>query len=89
MLKLADTFSCEVVLSKEEGAAYAVFSGYRPQFYFRTTDDWELCCRRVRDGDARGQHRRRHAIALIAMEEGCAAIREAARRRWRRRQDIE
>jgi len=34
------TFKCEVyVLSKEEGGRHTpFFKGYRPQFYFRTTD---------------------------------------------------
>src|SRR5204862_1461911 len=38
-------FSCEVyVLSKEEGGRHTpFFPGYRPQFYFRTTDVTGTC----------------------------------------------
>jgi len=52
-------FECEVyVLTKEEGGRHTpFFKGYRPQFYFRTTDVTGLIeCRRHRDGDAWGQH---------------------------------
>ncbi len=53
-------FECEVyVLTKEEGGRHTpFFKGYRPQFYFRTTDVTgavELP-EGDGDGDARGQH---------------------------------
>ena len=49
-------FKCEVyVLGKDEGGRHTpFFNGYRPQFYFRTTDvtgDCVLTCR-SRDGNA-------------------------------------
>ena len=32
-------FKCEVYITKEEGGRHTpIFKGYRPQFYFRTTD---------------------------------------------------
>ena len=53
-------FSCEVyVLSKEEGGRHTpFFPGYRPQFYFRTTDVTGSCgaAGGDGDGDAWGQH---------------------------------
>ena len=53
-------FECEVyVLTKEEGGRHTpFFKGYRPQFYFRTTDvtgTIELPAGHG-DGHARGQH---------------------------------
>jgi len=48
-------FEAEVyVLSKEEGGRHTpFFNGYRPQFYFRTTDVTGACdLPRHRDGDA-------------------------------------
>jgi len=51
--------SCEVyVLAKEEGGRHTpFFKGYRPQFYFRTTDDRQRSsCPRGWNGHARGQH---------------------------------
>ena len=53
-------FSAEVyVLSKEEGGRHTpFFNGYRPQFYFRTTDVTGCggAAAGHRDGDAGGQH---------------------------------
>ena len=53
-------FTCEVyVLSKEEGGRHTpFFQGYRPQFYFRTTDVTGSCraAGGDGDGDAGGQH---------------------------------
>ena len=47
------------VLTKEEGGRHTpFFTGYRPQFYFRTTDITGVAhlARRSRDGDAGRQH---------------------------------
>ena len=53
-------FECEVyVLTKEEGGRHTpFFKGYRPQFYFRTTDvtGTDRVAGQHRDGDAGGQH---------------------------------
>ena len=78
-------FSCEVyVLSKEEGGRHTpFFPGYRPQFYFRTTDVTGSCelpagTEMVMPGDNIGMVVTR--IAPIAMEEGLRfAIREGGR----------
>jgi elongation factor Tu len=72
------------VLSKEEGGRHTpFFKGYRPQFYFRTTDVTGAvrAAGRRRDGDA-GRQREDggELIAPIAMEEGLRfAIREGGR----------
>ena len=78
-------FNCEVyVLSKEEGGRHTpFFKGYRPQFYFRTTDvtgDIELPAgvEMVMPGD--NTQFRVKLIQPIAMEEGLRfAIREGGR----------
>ena len=78
-------FSCEVyVLSKEEGGRHTpFFPGYRPQFYFRTTDVTGSCelpagTEMVMPGDNIGMTVT--LIAPIAMEEGLRfAIREGGR----------
>ena len=78
-------FSCEVyVLSKEEGGRHTpFFPGYRPQFYFRTTDVTGSCelpagTEMVMPGDNIGMVVT--LIAPIAMEEGLRfAIREGGR----------
>src|SRR6188508_1820342 len=78
-------FECEVyVLSKEEGGRHTpFFPGYRPQFYFRTTDVTGSCelpagTEMVMPGDNIGMVVT--LIAPIAMEEGLRfAIREGGR----------
>ncbi|MEO1571231.1 MAG: elongation factor Tu [Bacteroidota bacterium] len=78
-------FECEVyVLSKEEGGRHTpFFKGYRPQFYFRTTDvtgDIELNegVEMVMPGD--NTQFRVKLIQPVAMEEGLRfAIREGGR----------
>jgi len=78
-------FSCEVyVLSKEEGGRHTpVFPGYRPQFYFRTTDVTGSIVlpegtEMVMPGD--NVSMTVELIAPIAMEEGLRfAIREGGR----------
>ena len=78
-------FTCEVyVLSKEEGGRHTpFFPGYRPQFYFRTTDVTGSCelpagTEMVMPGDNIGMTVT--LIAPIAMEEGLRfAIREGGR----------
>jgi elongation factor Tu len=78
-------FSCEVyVLSKDEGGRHTpFFPGYRPQFYFRTTDVTGSCelpagTEMVMPGDNIGMVVT--LIAPIAMEEGLRfAIREGGR----------
>ena len=78
-------FSCEVyILSKEEGGRHTpFFPGYRPQFYFRTTDVTGSCelpagTEMVMPGDNIGLTVT--LIAPIAMEEGLRfAIREGGR----------
>jgi elongation factor Tu len=78
-------FECEVyILSKEEGGRHTpFFKGYRPQFYFRTTDvtgDIELNegVEMVMPGD--NTQFRVQLIQPIAMEEGLRfAIREGGR----------
>jgi elongation factor Tu len=78
-------FSCEVyVLSKEEGGRHTpFFPGYRPQFYFRTTDvtgsiELPAGVEMVMPGDNIGMTVQ--LIAPIAMEEGLRfAIREGGR----------
>ncbi len=78
-------FSCEVyVLSKEEGGRHTpFFNGYRPQFYFRTTDVTGSCVlpegtEMVMPGDNVAMTVT--LIAPIAMEEGLRfAIREGGR----------
>ena len=78
-------FNCEVyILSKEEGGRHTpFFKGYRPQFYFRTTDvtgDIELPegVEMVMPGD--NTQFRVKLIQPIAMEEGLRfAIREGGR----------
>jgi elongation factor Tu len=78
-------FSCEVyVLSKEEGGRHTpFFPGYRPQFYFRTTDVTGSCelpagTEMVMPGDNIGMTVT--LIQPIAMEEGLRfAIREGGR----------
>jgi len=78
-------FTCEVyILSKEEGGRHTpFFPGYRPQFYFRTTDVTGSCelpagTEMVMPGDNIGMTVT--LIAPIAMEEGLRfAIREGGR----------
>jgi elongation factor Tu len=78
-------FSCEVyVLSKEEGGRHTpFFPGYRPQFYFRTTDvtgsvELPAGTEMVMPGD--NIQMTVTLIAPIAMEEGLRfAIREGGR----------
>jgi elongation factor Tu len=78
-------FECEVyVLSKEEGGRHTpFFNGYRPQFYFRTTDVTGACdlpegVEMVMPGD--NVKMKVSLIAPIAMEEGLRfAIREGGR----------
>jgi elongation factor Tu len=78
-------FTCEVyVLSKEEGGRHTpFFPGYRPQFYFRTTDvtgsiELPAGVEMVMPGDNIGMTVQ--LIAPIAMEEGLRfAIREGGR----------
>jgi elongation factor Tu len=78
-------FACEVyILSKDEGGRHTpFFNGYRPQFYFRTTDVTGICTlpagvEMVMPGD-----NIRFDVELInpiAMEEGLRfAIREGGR----------
>jgi elongation factor Tu len=78
-------FTCEVyILSKDEGGRHTpFFPGYRPQFYFRTTDVTGSCVlpegtEMVMPGDNVGLTVT--LIAPIAMEEGLRfAIREGGR----------
>ena len=78
-------FECEVyVLSKDEGGRHTpFFKGYRPQFYFRTTDVTGACelpsgTEMVMPGD--NVKLSVELIAPIAMEEGLRfAIREGGR----------
>ena len=78
-------FECEVyVLKKEEGGRHTpFFKGYRPQFYFRTTDVTGACelpdgTEMVMPGD--NVNLKVELIAPIAMEEGLRfAIREGGR----------
>ena len=78
-------FTCEVyILSKEEGGRHTpFFPGYRPQFYFRTTDVTGSCVlpegtEMVMPGDNIGMTVT--LIQPIAMEEGLRfAIREGGR----------
>ena len=78
-------FECEVyVLSKDEGGRHTpFFKGYRPQFYFRTTDVTGSCelpegVEMVMPGD--NVQMTATLIAPIAMEEGLRfAIREGGR----------
>jgi elongation factor Tu len=78
-------FECEVyVLSKEEGGRHTpFFNGYRPQFYFRTTDVTGSCdlpegTEMVMPGD--NVKMTVSLIAPIAMEDGLRfAIREGGR----------
>jgi hypothetical protein len=72
------------VLSKEEGGRHTpFFKGYRPQFYFRTTDVTGVArvAGRDRDGDA-GRQRAADVelITPVAMDKGLRfAIREGGR----------
>ena len=78
-------FSCEVyVLSKDEGGRHTpFFKGYRPQFYFRTTDVTGICelpegVEMVMPGDNVAMTV--DLIQPVAMEEGLRfAIREGGR----------
>ena len=78
-------FECEVyVLSKDEGGRHTpFFNGYRPQFYFRTTDVTGACelpegIEMVMPGD--NVKMIVNLIAPIAMEEGLRfAVREGGR----------
>ena len=78
-------FECEVyVLSKDEGGRHTpFFDGYRPQFYFRTTDVTGACdlpsgTEMVMPGD--NVQMTVSLIAPIAMEEGLRfAVREGGR----------
>jgi GTPases - translation elongation factors len=78
-------FACEVyILSKDEGGRHTpFFNGYRPQFYFRTTDVTGICTlpegvEMVMPGD--NIRFDVELISPIAMEEGLRfAIREGGR----------
>ncbi|MDP6314168.1 MAG: elongation factor Tu, partial [Arenicellales bacterium] len=78
-------FEAEVyILSKEEGGRHTpFFQGYRPQFYFRTTDVTGQCelpegIEMVMPGD--NVNLNAELISPIAMEEGLRfAIREGGR----------
>ncbi|NMA43492.1 MAG: elongation factor Tu [Oligosphaeraceae bacterium] len=78
-------FKCEVyVLTKEEGGRHTQFKdGYRPQFYFRTTDVTGICrleegVQMIMPGDNASMTI--ELIAPIAMEKGLRfAIREGGR----------
>ncbi|WP_366519128.1 EF-Tu/IF-2/RF-3 family GTPase, partial [Natronocella acetinitrilica] len=78
-------FECEVyILSKDEGGRHTpFFNGYRPQFYFRTTDVTGSCelpsgTEMVMPGD--NVQMTVTLIAPIAMEDGLRfAIREGGR----------
>ena len=78
-------FTCEVyVLSKDEGGRHTpFFKGYRPQFYFRTTDVTGVCelpegVEMVMPGDNVAMEV--NLIQPVAMEEGLRfAIREGGR----------
>ncbi len=78
-------FECEVyILSKDEGGRHTpFFQGYRPQFYFRTTDITGACelpegTEMVMPGD--NVNMKVSLIGPIAMEEGLRfAIREGGR----------
>ena len=78
-------FECEVyILSKDEGGRHTpFFNGYRPQFYFRTTDVTGACdlpegVEMVMPGD--NVKMEVNLIAPIAMDEGLRfAIREGGR----------
>ena len=78
-------FECQVyVLSKEEGGRHKPFSnGYRPQFYFRTTDvTGVVSLENAEDIVMPGDNRKMivNLISEIAMEEGLRfAIREGGR----------
>ena len=78
-------FECQVyVLSKEEGGRHKPFSnGYRPQFYFRTTDvTGVVTLENAEDIVMPGDNRKMivNLISEIAMEEGLRfAIREGGR----------
>ena len=88
-------FTCEVyVLSKEEGGRHTpFFNGYRPQFYFRTTDVTGSlrAAGGHGDGDAGGQHRDDGEADRADRDGRGAALRHPRgrphRRRRRRRQD--
>jgi elongation factor Tu len=79
------TFEAEIyILTKEEGGRHTpFFKGYRPQFYFRTTDVTGACelpegTEMVMPGD--NVQMKVELIAPIAMEEGLRfAIREGGR----------
>ncbi len=88
-------FECEVyVLTKEEGGRHTpFFKGYRPQFYFRTTDvtGSDRVAGGHRDGHARGQHQDDGGADLprSRWRRGCAlpsarAARPSAPASWRR-----
>lgn len=78
-------FECQVyVLSKEEGGRHKPFSnGYRPQFYFRTTDVTGVVSLENPDDIVMPGDNRTMTVKLIseiAMEEGLRfAIREGGR----------
>jgi len=81
-------FEAEVyILSKDEGGRHTpFFKGYRPQFYFRTTDVTGACEGRCGDGDA-GRQRADAGVADCTDCDGRrAAFRDTRRRpdRWRR-----
>ena len=86
-------FTCEVyVLKKEEGGRHTpFFNGYRPQFYFRTTDVTGTvdAAGRHRDGDAGRQHQGRRRAGLADRLRRRSALRDSRRRQdgRRRRRD--
>ena len=83
-------FEAEVyVLSKDEGGRHTpFFKGYRPQFYFRTTDvtgavELPEGVEMVMPGD--NVQIVATLIAPIAMEEGCVLLSARVAEQWRRR----
>jgi len=81
------------VLTKEEGGRHTpFFNGYRPQFYFRTTDvtSGEVAGRN-RDGHAGGQHQRGDRLDHSGRDGRRLEVRDPGRRThrrcWRRYQD--
>ena len=72
------------VLTKEEGGRHTpFFTGYRPQFYFRTTDVTGVVGASLGSGDGDAGGQRDHDVHLhtpIAMDKGLRfAIREGGR----------
>ncbi len=71
------------ILNKEEGGRHTpFFTGYRPQFYFRTTDVTGVATASGRDGDgdARGQRSDGHRADNSDSDGEAAALRDPRRR---------